>query len=174
MDQNQIVDSELQKAIDDITKTTSVDPVFSDPVAAPSSIPEGEENAPIEAVGPFPEPAPILAPAIEAPVVPEAPIMTEEPAFEPAPAIEVAPVAEVSPVNGMKNIKDAALRDLMPLLDKMNINPSQKFRIYRNAFQDLHDYTILGNAYKAASEITNEVERGEALLYLVEEIDRVD
>ena len=182
MDQNQVVDSELQKAIDDITKTTSVDPVFSDPVAAPSSIPEGEENAPIEAVGPFPEPEPILAPVAE-PVVPEAPVVTEEPALpdfsmpaaeEPAPAPAEEPAVEAAPVAGMRNVKDAALRDLMPILSRMNINASQKFRIYRNAFEDLRDYSILENAYKAATEIADEAERGEALLYLVEEIDKVD
>ena len=38
---NQTIDNDLQKAIDDITNTTNVDPVFSDPVAAPSSVPEG-------------------------------------------------------------------------------------------------------------------------------------
>ena len=42
MDQNQTVDNDLQKAIDDITNTTNGDPVFSDPVAAPSSVPEGD------------------------------------------------------------------------------------------------------------------------------------
>ena len=42
MDQNQpSVDNDLQKAIDDITNTTNIDPVFSDPVAAPSSVPDG-------------------------------------------------------------------------------------------------------------------------------------
>ena len=35
MDQNSSVDNDLQKAIDDITNKTNVDPVFSDPVAAP-------------------------------------------------------------------------------------------------------------------------------------------
>ena len=66
MDQTQItnpaevttpsVDNDLQKAIDDITNTTSVDPVFSDPVAAPSSVPEGDTGELGEPVGPFPEP----------------------------------------------------------------------------------------------------------------------
>ena len=45
MDQNQSVESvdndDLQKAIDNITNNTNDDPVFSDPVAAPSSVPEG-------------------------------------------------------------------------------------------------------------------------------------
>ena len=56
MDQNQTVDNDLQKAIDDITNTTSADPVFSDPVAAPSSVPEGDTGELSEPVGPFPEP----------------------------------------------------------------------------------------------------------------------
>ena len=62
MEQNQTtnnqpsVDNDLQKAIDDITNTTNVDPVFSDPVAAPSSVPEGDTGELGEPVGPFPEP----------------------------------------------------------------------------------------------------------------------
>ena len=38
MNQNTTVDSDLQKAIDDITKSTSNDPLFSDPVAAPAPV----------------------------------------------------------------------------------------------------------------------------------------
>ena len=53
---NQSVDNDLQKAIDDITNTTNVDPVFSDPVAAPSSVPEGDTGELGEPIGPFPEP----------------------------------------------------------------------------------------------------------------------
>ena len=51
MDQNQTVDNDLQKAIDDITNTTNTDPVFSDPVAAPSSVPEGDTGELGEPVG---------------------------------------------------------------------------------------------------------------------------
>ena len=36
MDQIQTVDNDLQKAIDDITKSTNGDPLFADPVAAPA------------------------------------------------------------------------------------------------------------------------------------------
>ena len=36
MNQNTSVDNDLQKAIDDITKSTSGDPLFADPVAAPA------------------------------------------------------------------------------------------------------------------------------------------
>ena len=50
---------------------------------------------------------------------------------------------------------------------------SEKFKIYKDIFNDLKDYTILEPAYRAAREIPNEVERAEALLYLVQSIDKM-
>lgn len=204
MDQNQTVDNDLQKAIDDITNTTNTDPVFSDPVAAPSSVPEGDTGELGEPVGPFPEPkVEMVAPAPEpiAPFepidIPELNVPAPEPAtmppmpqsapepVAPAPAIpEPAPVVPEpapAPVQSMFNssnlntrqVKEAALRDLIPLLDRLNMTPSQKFNICRNIFEDLRDYTVLEQAYRAATEIANETERAEALLYLVESIDKM-
>ena len=204
MDQNQTVDNDLQKAIDDITNTTNTDPVFSDPVAAPSSVPEGDTGELGEPVGPFPEPkVEMVAPAPEpiAPFepidIPELNVPAPEPAtmppmpqsapepVAPAPVIpEPAPVVPgpaLAPTQSMFNssnlntrqVKEAALRDLIPLLDRLNMTPSQKFNICRNIFEDLRDYTVLEQAYRAATEITNETERAEALLYLVESIDKM-
>ena len=225
MDQNQTVDNDLQKAIDNITNVTNADPVFSDPVAAPSSIPEGDTGELAEPVGPFPAPAPepkveMVVPAPEpiAPIdpitipnleMPEAPApmpMPEAPAPVPqaapiapepvpapapiapepipAPAAPTAPAFEANYTSpskfnvpagnlNMHQVKEAALRDLVPLLDHLNMNPSQKFNIYRNIFEDLRDYTILEPAYRAATEIPNDQERAEALLYLVESIDKM-
>ena len=231
MDQNQTVDNDLQKAIDNITNTTNTDPVFSDPVAAPSSVPEGDTGELSEPVGPFPEPkiemvtpspepiapfepidipelnvpnatsstnpeaAPVVAPE-PAPVIPDsaAPEAAPVVAPEPAPVIpdsaapEAAPVVAPKPITlepiptppvapttnlNTRQIKEAALRDLIPLLDHTNMAPSQKFNICRNIFEDFRDYTVLEQAYRAASEITNETERAEALLYLVESIDKM-
>ena len=204
MDQNQTVDNDLQKAIDDITNTTNTDPVFSDPVAAPSSVPEGDTGELGEPVGPFPEPkVEMVAPAPEpiAPFepidIPELNVPAPEPAtmppmpqsapepVAPAPVIPgpapVVPEPAPAPVQTMFNssnlntrqVKEAALRDLIPLLDHLNMTPSQKFNICRNIFEDLRDYTVLEQAYRAATEIANETERAEALLYLIESIDRM-
>ena len=198
MDQNQTVDNDLQKAIDDITNTTNIDPVFSDPVAAPSSVPEGDTGELGEPVGPFPEPklemvapapepiaplsamdvpelnTPPLAPAPEVPPTPEA-FPTPEPAAPEPPMpeqpAEPSPV-ETSPLN-TSQIKTAALRDLLPLIDKLTMSSSQKFNLYRNIFEELKDYTVLDSAYQAARDITDETERAEALLYLVESIDKM-
>ena len=203
MDQNQTqapaapaADNDLQKAIDDITNTTNVDPVFSDPVAAPSSVPEGDTGELDEAVGPFPEakvatvekgPEPI-APlesmnipefnAAPVPPIPEAgpaPVApAPEPVVEPAPAPTVEKAPEPIPQSlSTTEVKKAALRDLVPLLDKVNMDNSEKFKIYRDIFDDLKDYTVLDPAYQAAREIPNETERAEALLYLIRSIDKM-
>ena len=194
MDQNQTANNDLQKAIDDITNTTNVDPVFSDPVAAPSSIPEGDTGELGEPIGPFPEPkVEMVAPTPE-PLAPLEPISIPDlnipqPAPEPipapiAPAPAPAPVAaettiiehEIKPLPQSLNtsqVKKAALRDLVPLLDHINMDALQKFNIYKDIFDDLKDYTILEPAYRAAREIPDETTRAEALLYLVESIDKM-
>lgn len=211
MDQNQTinnqnVDNDLQKAIDDIASSTSVDPVFSDPIAAPSSIPEGDDGELDEPIGPFPEP---IAP-LESMNIPEIndfiseqdnptpakletePMLESIPEPMPAPApkpMQTAPrtmpsiaMSPKTPVDhsetytqgfNASEIKRAALRDLTPVLNRININAAQKFRIYRDIFEELKDYTILESAYQSAREIPDEAARAEALLYLVEVIDQM-
>lgn len=189
MDQNQSVDNDLQKAIDDITNTTNIDPVFSDPVAAPSSVPEGDTGELGEPVGPFPEPkvdvvtsgpepiAPLESaniPELNNLSVPEpAPLPMPEPALTPEPTISQPEIETAPEALSMSQVKKAALRDLVPLLDKINLDALEKFHIYRDIFEDLKDYTVLEPAYKAAREIPDETTRAEALLYLVESIDKM-
>lgn len=184
MNQNESVDNDLQKAIDDITKTTSQDPVFADPVAAPSSVPEGDTGELAESVGPFPAPKPM-------PVPPRPPVRPVNPSFVSLPSIppmpDLTPVAsepiksettetieEVTsaPAN-IHEVKTAALRDLAPLVGKMNLPASQKFNIYKDMFENLHDHTVIEPAYQAAKNIADDYERGEALLYLIESIDNM-
>ena len=181
MNQNQTVDNDLQKAIDDITNTTSVDPVFSDPVAAPSTIPEGDTGELGEAVGPFPEPKIEIAPPAPEPAIAQPAGMPNfaAPAVEaPAPQImNEVPGTEAfqteTPTLNMHQVKEAALRDLIPLISKLTLEPAQKFNLYRDIFENLKDYTVLEPAYKAAKEISDENQRAEALLYLVESIDKM-
>lgn len=201
MDQNQVtVDNDLQKAIDDITNKTNIDPVFSDPVAAPSSVPEGDTGELDEPVGPFPEPTvemvtPMPEPVapLDSPEIPElnVPMPPEMPAEMPMPPMP-EPVTEVvvdtptptptysQPTSSSTaqslttgEVKKAALRDLLPLLDKLNMDSVEKFDLYRDIFEDLKDYTILDPAYHAAREISDETARANALLYLVKAIDRM-
>ena len=159
-------DNDLQKAIDNITNTTSVDPVFSDPVAAPSSVPEGDTGELGEPVGPFPAPEPEPAPE----PTPEPKI---EPPVEPVSVPEINTISPAPQPLSTSEVKKAALRDLVPLLDKINASSSEKFRIYRDIFDDLKDYTVLESAYKATRDMSDDKERADALLYLVKSIDNM-
>lgn len=184
---NPTVDNDLQKAIDDITKNTNADPVFSDPVAAPSSIPEGDNGdmstpvGPIGDIKPAPRPAAPQTPA----AMPMPPIAAPKavPVTAPlSPAPEPTMVAETTesetvtttPVSSdMREVKEAALRDLTPLLSKINMDSSKKFKLYKDIREELHDDSVIGDAYATAKDIADDTERGEALLYLVESIDNM-
>ncbi len=169
MNSTPTVDNDLQKAIDDITKTTNQDPVFADPVAAPSSVPEGDTGELAESVGPFPAPEPI-APAPMPEPIPE-PKMPDPIVSNPK-ASKASKATEPKDPN-MRKVKEAALRDLAPLIIKMDLPASKKFELYRNIFENFHDATIIESAYQAAKEISDENERGEALLYLINSIDNM-
>ncbi len=196
MDENQTVDNDLQKAIDNITNTTNVDPVFSDPVAAPSSVPEGDTGELGDPVGPFPEPRVEMVPPAPEPIAPleamdvpelnnfptppnfstPAPVATESVAVSEtieSPSDNAPATESVKDSLNVKQIKQAALRDLIPVLDNLHINVSQKFNIYKDIFEELRDYSVLEPAYRAAKEMADDTERAEALLYVVEAIDKI-
>lgn len=197
MEQEQTVDNDLQKAIDNITNTTNVDPVFSDPVAAPSSVPEGDTGELGDPVGPFPEPkVEMVAPAPEPiaplesmnipelnnmPMPPQEVAPADMPALEPVQPVNVAsepmPAPSVSETTGsnlsVRQIKEAALRDLAPVLNNLDLDTRQKFNIYKDIFEELRDYSVLEPAYHTAKEMSDETERAKALLYVVEAIDKM-
>ena len=73
---------------------------------------------------------------------------------------------------GAKEIRAAALRDLAPLLDKVQIDINEKFNIYKNILEENKDTSILEPAYRTAKELPDDTARANALLYLVETIDK--
>lgn len=253
MDLSQGVNNDLQKAIDDITSVgvTGDAQEGSSPVAAPSSVPEGDNGELGDPIGPFPEAnADAAAPASEplAPLdpisVPElgtsanvafSPVLPPEPEAQPAaeqsamaetpqqttpemptdgtPAEQPAPEAstleapaednatpQIEPSSSehtlmqepaqepaandasansdigssmdAQHVKEAAMRDLVPLLDRIDMDAAQKFRVCRDIFESIHDYAALDQAYRAASAITDENERAKSLLYIVEAVDK--
>ena len=200
MNQNTSVDNDLQKAIDDITKTTNGDPLFSDPVATPATpaptepFPSVTPTAPkpISRPAPAPRPAPMPAPApmppapapmptpmpMPEPVKPAEPVSAPEEIINPAPIENdnepKAPFVE----NGnhdldIDQVKEAALRELAPILDKIDVPAEQKFDIYKDVISNYHDSSVIEPAYRAASEIKDERERAEALLYIISSIDKM-
>lgn len=181
MTQDTSVDNDLQKAIDDITKSTTGDPLFTDPVAAPAPAP----------VGPFPVATPGAMPPAAAPMPMPEPVAPAEPVSAPEedikpepiehdddmPEIKTeskAPFLEKSEGMGINQVKEAALRELAPLLSKLdNVPAERKFDICKDVIDNYHDSSVIETAYHAASDITDDKERGDALLYIIDSIDKM-
>lgn len=70
----------------------------------------------------------------------------------------------------MQKVREAALRDLAPLLGEINVNPAQKFRLYHDILTTIGDRSVIEPAYQAAKNISDDKERGKALLFLIEAI----
>ena len=181
---------ELQKAIDDITRDNAApaaggateNEALADEIAGPTTR-EGVNLAPTNV-------AEFNVPAAPAPAVPETPGMppvaeapvtdsvseaieaatanvgampVAEPAPETTPVAE-APVAtpEVKPV-GNEEVKKEALKELYPLLDKVQMEPKEKFDI-------AIEYGEPAKALEYAKVITDETEKANALLEVINKV----
>ena len=112
--------------------------------------------------------APIAAPATE-PVAEPAPVVPEAPAPETVVAAEET-TTEVVTNPDKQNVKEVVLRDLAPIVDKIDMDPTEKFDLYKNIREELHDDSVIASAYKVSKEITDEGKRADALLYLYDSL----
>lgn len=82
---------------------------------------------------------------------------------------------EVAPVNlgglDLDGIKNMALHDLRPLVDKLNVSQEEKFDIYLLLLRSSDDKTLIEPAYQAARLIEDETKRANSLLDIIKEID---
>jgi hypothetical protein len=69
------------------------------------------------------------------------------------------------------DIKQNALNDLMPLADKLEQSPEDKFRTTMMIIQASDDQSLIQAAYDAAQDIKDEKVRAQALLDIVNEIN---
>ncbi len=140
-------DQELAKAL------AGVMPDEPEPVATVTeTVPEVPalqfEETPVTA-------APAAAAVVPTLTVPEAP--------EPE-----TPATENSDLEGIK--KDA-LKELRPLIDKVNLPADEKFSTYLMLIRSTDDATLIGPAHEAAQAIEDESTRAQALLDIIKEID---
>ena len=197
MDNNQTNDNELQQAIEDITSNSGG--ASSDAVAELEAKLQGQSGVapmmpeitpPASAEGvPMPDMAaatdkPVLAPLGDSAVNPamvETPeSVAQEIANAAAETLEVAapaaPVEETpasTEVPGdLAGVKDAMLRDLFPLMDKIELSSERKNELYKQALDKDGDKNLIPAAYEAVKGIADEAERAAALLYLVEEAEK--
>ena len=68
-------------------------------------------------------------------------------------------------------IKKDALTELRPLVDKLDLEPEEKFDIYLLLLRSTDDRTLIAPAHTAAKNIPDEAKRAQALLDVIKEID---
>ena len=139
------------------------------------SITSGNMPPAIEPV-PVSEPTAKAMPEAVSSVAPAEPSAMEpgnvEPSVEPVANENIqTPVEEAAPAEDLSDVKQSILKDLLPLLDKTEKTPEEKFEIYKDAIATMHDVKTIEGAYKAASAIGDEVKRADALFDVMRVID---
>ena len=74
----------------------------------------------------------------------------------------------------MQSIKEAALKELLPIMNRVELKPEKQFELYRDMLEVMKDKEILKPAHEAAKEIKDEKARADALIYLIETIEKMD
>lgn len=117
-------------------------------------------------VAPLPEPpAPVDPPVMSLPD----PISTPEPAAEPE--AQMPSLADGLANESLDTIKQDAITELRPLIDKLDVSPEEKFDTYLLLLRSTDDQTLVGPAHEAARDIADEARRAQALLDIIKEID---
>jgi hypothetical protein len=117
--------------------------------------------------------APVADPAMTPTPAPE-PIAEPLTAPMPAPEPVIASAPSIMPSMGeseLDSIKQDALTELRPLVDKLNVSPEEKFDTYLLLLRSTDDKALIGPAHEAARGIADEARRAQALLDVIKEID---
>ena len=96
---------------------------------------------------------------VEAPVTPAAPVMPAGKAVYGDPDLD--------------RVKSMALSDLRPIIESVDIEPAKKFKIYKEIIDMTEDKACIEPAYNAAKGIEDQKEKAEALLFVVDTIDKL-
>jgi len=106
----------------------------------------------------------VTTPMAEQPAAPaQVPLAkpTVEPAFTPTTAV----------AGDLESIKQDALTELRPLVDKLDLGPEEKFDTYLLLLRSTDDRALIAPAHIAAQAIVDEARRAQALLDIIKEID---
>lgn len=98
-----------------------------------------------------------------------APVADAVPAVEPAVVPE--PVFTAGTSDDLAPIKNEAINELRPLVDKLNLPAEEKFDTYLLLLRSTDDRTLIAPAHAAAQAITDETRKAQALLDIIKEID---
>lgn len=94
-----------------------------------------------------------------------------QPDQAPAPVTDT-PLSTATPDDpALASVKQAALTELRPLIDKLEVEPAEKFNTYLLLIRSTDDKDLIAPAHEAARAITDEAKKAQALLDIIKEID---
>ena len=94
-----------------------------------------------------------------------------EPPVMPEPDMVVPPIVAAPAGDDLNGVKQEALSELRPLVDKLNIPAEEKFDTYLLLLRSTDDKTLIEPAHETAKLIEDESRRAQALLDIIKEID---
>lgn len=175
-------DQELAQVLAGMNQQAADQPATDQPVVdQPVADPVNDDGMQFEETGATPPALPEVPVETTSEIVPEIVIPTPEIASEPvalpvpeptqiaSPVVEPVASAAVSPE--LESIKKDALEQLRPLVDKLDLEPQEKFDTLLLIIRSTDDQSLLTAANEAAKAIADENKRAEALLDVIKEID---
>jgi len=151
-------DQELAKALAGVSQNTD----------APAGLQFEETGNPAPVATGF-SPAITTQPEPVTPIEPTTPAADPVVMPDPTPAPITSDPAIIDPI--LDTIKQTALGELRPLIDKLNVSPEEKFDTYLLLLRSTDDKDLVAPAHDAAIAITDEARRAQALLDIIKEID---
>ena len=152
-------DQELAKALAGVSQNTD----------APAGLQFEETGNPAPVATGF-SPAITAQPEPATPIEPTTPVADPVVMPDPTPAPITSGPAIIDPI--LDTIKQTALGELRPLIDKLNVSPEEKFDTYLLLLRSTDDKDLVAPAHDAAIAITDEARRAQALLDIIKEIGR--
>ncbi|HLC91600.1 MAG TPA: hypothetical protein VJC09_00950 [Candidatus Saccharimonadales bacterium] len=146
--------------------SSAPDPAATAPPPEPTSAPVADDTTAISEES--------TAPAEAAPVPEAAEAQPAADATLPPPVAEPEPAAAPPDSEGtddLTSIKQEALQQLSPLVGHLDQTPEEKFRTTMMMIQAADNQSLIKTAYDAAQQITDEKEKAQALLDVINEIN---
>ncbi|AGL62264.1 hypothetical protein L336_0561 [Candidatus Saccharimonas aalborgensis] len=114
----------------------------------------------------------VIPPLPPMPAAPAAddPTASVEPPVPPA-TDPTTPLTMPTSSDNLDSVKQEAITELRPLVDKLTLAPEEKFDTYLLLIRSTDDKTLIAPAHEAAKAIVDEARRAQALLDIIKEID---
>lgn len=122
-------------------------------------------------VGAEPAAEPVVTEEAAAEVVTETVPETPEAPIPEMPSMPDATTTNTNMGGDINSVKEAMLRDLFPLMDKVDMGAEEKFELYKTMIDSSNDKSMISAAYEAAKGIADEKQKAEALLFLIRKAD---